>query len=49
MYGGSPQWIANLVKHTKKKCDISKNNILIIKDRTDKNDKNKRKFFPKKD
>lgn len=47
-FGGTPAWIRDLVKYTKRKCDINKNNILIVIDKYAK-DKNKRPFYPKKD
>ena len=36
-YGGNKEYVLRLVKGLKRKCDISKNNILIIKDSPDKN------------
>jgi len=32
-YGGSREYVANVVRNTKRKYDISKNNILIVRDR----------------
>lgn len=36
-YGGSVKFICELCKNTKRKNDINKNNLLIIRDRSDKN------------
>jgi DNA-binding NarL/FixJ family response regulator len=47
-YGGTPAGVKNLVRNTKRKGDINKNNIMIIFDKYAK-DKNKRPFYPKKD
>jgi hypothetical protein len=51
-YGGTPKWVAEVVKYTKRKCDINKNNIMIIQD-YNKKDKDgrpiKKTFYPKKD
>lgn len=51
-FGGTTQWITDLVKHTKRKGDINRNNILIIQDYSkgkDKDGRPKRTFYPKKD
>lgn len=44
-YGGSVGYIRNLCKNTKRKNDINKNNIFIVKDHS----KNKPKPYIKKD
>ena len=51
-YGGTLTWLRDLVRHTKRKGDVNKNNIMIIQDYSknkDKFGKPARTFYPKKD
>jgi len=51
-YGGTLHWLKDLVRNTKRKGDINKNNILIIQDYSKNKDKSgrpARTFYPKKD